>query len=134
MQKLAEICIRRPVFAAMIVLSLVVVGSASYFKLGVDRFPSVDLPTMMARKDQVVKQLTGGVGYLFKKNKVDSIMGSGRIVAPDTVEVKSAQGTQVLKTARILIATGSVPITGHFSPVVSFSIGNGWTPHIQFQP
>ncbi len=49
MQKLAEICIRRPVFATMIVLSLVVVGSASYFKLGVDRFPSVDLPTVSVR-------------------------------------------------------------------------------------
>jgi len=48
-QKLAEICIRRPVFATMIVLSLVVVGSASYFKLGVDRFPSVDLPTVSVR-------------------------------------------------------------------------------------
>src|SRR4029450_12718709 len=49
MQKLAEICIRRPVFAAMIILSLVVVGAASYFKLGVDRFPSVDLPTVSVR-------------------------------------------------------------------------------------
>jgi hydrophobic/amphiphilic exporter-1 (mainly G- bacteria), HAE1 family len=49
MQKLAEICIRRPVFAAMIILSLVVVGSASYFKLGVDRFPAVDLPTVTVR-------------------------------------------------------------------------------------
>jgi HAE1 family hydrophobic/amphiphilic exporter-1 len=49
MQKLAEICIRRPVFATMIVLSLVVVGAASYFRLGVDRFPSVDLPTVSVR-------------------------------------------------------------------------------------
>src|SRR6201993_5458509 len=49
MQKLAEVCIRRPVFAAMIVLSLVVVGAAAYFKLGVDRFPSVDLPTVSVR-------------------------------------------------------------------------------------
>ncbi len=49
MQKLAEICIRRPVFAAMIILSLVVVGAASYFKLGVDRFPSVDVPTVSVR-------------------------------------------------------------------------------------
>ena len=46
MQKLAEVCIRRPVFATMIVLALVVVGSASYFRLGVDRFPSVELPTV----------------------------------------------------------------------------------------
>ena len=49
MQKLAEICIRRPVFAAMIILALVVVGAASYFRLGVDRFPSVDLPTVTVR-------------------------------------------------------------------------------------
>jgi HAE1 family hydrophobic/amphiphilic exporter-1 len=49
LQKLAEICIRRPIFATMIVLSLVVVGAASYFKLGVDRFPSVDLPTVNVR-------------------------------------------------------------------------------------
>ncbi|HEX4945121.1 MAG TPA: efflux RND transporter permease subunit [Blastocatellia bacterium] len=46
MQKLAEVCIKRPVFAAMIILSLVVVGAQSYFKLGVDRFPSIDVPTV----------------------------------------------------------------------------------------
>lgn len=46
MQKLAEVCIRRPVFASMLILALVVVGAASYTKLGVDRFPSVDLPTV----------------------------------------------------------------------------------------
>src|SRR5262245_33447463 len=49
MQKLAEICIRRPVFAAMIILALVVLGAASYGLLGVDRFPSVDLPTVSVR-------------------------------------------------------------------------------------
>ncbi len=49
MQKLADICIRRPVFAVMIVLALVVVGAASYTGLGVDRFPSVDLPTVSVR-------------------------------------------------------------------------------------
>src|SRR5215471_11446369 len=49
MQKLAEVCIKRPVFAAMIILALVVVGTASYFRLGVDRFPSVDLPTVSVR-------------------------------------------------------------------------------------
>src|SRR5512140_244604 len=46
MQKLAEICIRRPVFASMIVLTLVVVGVAGYLHLQVDRFPAVDLPTV----------------------------------------------------------------------------------------
>jgi HAE1 family hydrophobic/amphiphilic exporter-1 len=49
MQKLAEVCIRRPVFASMIILALAVVGAASYFRLGVDRFPSVDLPNVSVR-------------------------------------------------------------------------------------
>ena len=49
MQKLAEICIKRPIFAAMIILALVVVGAASYFRLGVDRFPSFDLPNVSVR-------------------------------------------------------------------------------------
>ncbi|MEW6207218.1 MAG: efflux RND transporter permease subunit, partial [Acidobacteriota bacterium] len=49
MQKLAEICIKRPVFASMIILALVVVGAASYFRLGVDRFPSVDIPNVSVR-------------------------------------------------------------------------------------
>ncbi len=41
---LAAICIERPVFAAMLILALVVVGAASFFRLGIDRFPAVDLP------------------------------------------------------------------------------------------
>ncbi|HJQ70711.1 MAG TPA: efflux RND transporter permease subunit [Blastocatellia bacterium] len=49
MQKLAEICIKRPVFAAMIILALVVVGAASYFRLGVDRTPAIDLPNVSVR-------------------------------------------------------------------------------------
>jgi HAE1 family hydrophobic/amphiphilic exporter-1 len=51
MQKLAEVCIRRPVFAAMIILALVVVGATSYFRLGVDRFPAVELPTVSVRTE-----------------------------------------------------------------------------------
>jgi len=46
MQWLAEISIKRPVFASVLVLSLVVVGVFSYFTLGVDRFPKVDFPTV----------------------------------------------------------------------------------------
>lgn len=42
MQKLAEVCVRRPVFATVLILSLVVVGIFSYFRLGVDRFPKVE--------------------------------------------------------------------------------------------
>ena len=58
MQKLAEICIRRPVFATMIILTLVVVGVAGYLHLGVDRFPSVDVPVVRIRAE----------GYSGKRN------------------------------------------------------------------
>ncbi|HXG68798.1 MAG TPA: efflux RND transporter permease subunit [Blastocatellia bacterium] len=46
MQKLAEICVRRPVFATMLILALTVVGIFSFFTLGVDLFPKVDFPTI----------------------------------------------------------------------------------------
>ncbi|HZN11100.1 MAG TPA: efflux RND transporter permease subunit, partial [Blastocatellia bacterium] len=46
MQRLAEICVRRPVFAAMLILALTVVGAFSFFSLGVDLFPKIDLPTI----------------------------------------------------------------------------------------
>lgn len=49
MRGLADVCIDRPVFGSMIVTSLVVIGVASYARLGVDRFPSVDLPTVSIR-------------------------------------------------------------------------------------
>src|SRR5260221_7531248 len=68
-----------------------------------------DLKTMLGRKDQVVKQLTDGVGFLFRKNKIDSVIGEGKIISADTVEVKSADGSRTLKAKNILIATGSAP-------------------------
>src|SRR5438067_3809867 len=46
MHKLAALCVRRPIFATVIILSLVVVGLFAYNQLGVDRFPKVDIPTI----------------------------------------------------------------------------------------
>src|SRR5688500_4165531 len=46
MQKLAEICVRRPVFATVLILLLTVSGGFSFFTLGVDRFPKIDIPTV----------------------------------------------------------------------------------------
>src|SRR3982750_1835907 len=46
MQWLAEICVKRPVFATMLIMSLVVVGTFSFFSLGVDLFPKIDFPTI----------------------------------------------------------------------------------------
>src|SRR5262249_8419715 len=67
----------------------------------------LDLPTMMARKDQVVKELTNGVGFLFRKNKIERVSGTGRIAAPNQVEVEGPDGKRSLDTKHILIATGS---------------------------
>jgi len=72
---------------------------------------SVDLSALMKRKEQIVESLTSGVGFLFKKNKIDHIRGTGSIAAPGKVTVTASDGkTQTLSAARILIATGSAPI------------------------
>jgi len=76
---------------------------------GIVATAELDLPTMMKRKDTVVRSLTSGVGTLFKKNAVTAFTGVGRIVAPNRVEVTGEQGAQTLETRRILIATGSKP-------------------------
>lgn len=71
----------------------------------------LDLPTMMARKEKIVKTNTEGIAFLFKKNKITPFNGFGKIQAPGKVEVKGADGnTQVLTTKHIIIATGSAPV------------------------
>jgi dihydrolipoamide dehydrogenase len=68
---------------------------------------SLDLPAMMARKSTVVRDLTRGVEGLFRKHKVERVTGVGRLLSPHAVEVTGEGGSQTLRTARILIATGS---------------------------
>ncbi|MGN6544681.1 MAG: efflux RND transporter permease subunit, partial [Aureliella sp.] len=46
---LAEVCVRRPIFALMLIAALVVAGVVAFPKLGVDRYPSMDMPTIMVR-------------------------------------------------------------------------------------
>jgi dihydrolipoamide dehydrogenase len=71
----------------------------------------LDLPTMMARKDKVVKSNTDGINFLFKKNKITGYQGMGKILKAGSVEVTAADGSkQVLTTKNILIATGSAPV------------------------
>ena len=71
----------------------------------------LDLPTMLARKDAVVRDLTRGIEGLFKKNRIERFAGIGRIVSATEVEVLGVDSAQRLATRRILIATGSKPIT-----------------------
>ena len=72
---------------------------------------SIDVPAMLARKEKVVKQLTGGIAGLFKANKVTGISGTGRLLKDRKVEVTSHDGqTQTLSASNVIIASGSVPI------------------------
>src|SRR5690554_67540 len=72
---------------------------------------SMDVSAMLARKDKIVKQLTGGIAQLFKANGVDSIHGTGRLLANKQVEVTDAAGnTTVYDAENVIIATGSVPV------------------------
>ena len=73
--------------------------------------PSYDLAKMMQRKDEIVQKLTGGVGHLFKHNKVESIHGKGKLVSANEVEVTNAKGKkQTVKGKNIILAAGSRPI------------------------
>ena len=66
---------------------------------------------MMARKDKIVKDLTGGIEFLFKKNKITPLKGFGKIINATTVEITAADGTKSLVEAKyIIIASGSVPV------------------------
>ena len=70
----------------------------------------LDLDTMMARKDQIVSELTQGIDGLFKSNKVTSITGHGRMLTDKRVEVAQGKKTQVISGDNIIIATGSSPM------------------------
>ena len=70
--------------------------------------PAIDLAAMLKYKQGAVDGNVKGVDYLFKKNKIETFHGTGRITARGKVEVKNADGkAQVLETKNIVIATGS---------------------------
>ena len=72
--------------------------------------PKLNLQQMMAQKADSVSQLTRGIEFLFKKNKVDWVKGKGRITGPGAVEVTAADGSKTSLSAKhIVIATGSEP-------------------------
>jgi dihydrolipoamide dehydrogenase len=67
----------------------------------------VNWPAMLARKDKIVKKHAGGIAMLFKKNKVDSITGWGRIAGPGRVAVEKDGATTEIETTYTMLATGS---------------------------
>ncbi len=67
----------------------------------------LDFPLVSDRKNRIVAKHAKGVEFLMKKNKVDWIKGRGRLAGVGRVEVTTDQGTQILETDNVVIATGS---------------------------
>jgi dihydrolipoamide dehydrogenase len=71
---------------------------------------SVDIEKMIARKDDIVSNLTKGIGGLFKANKITSLHGRGKLIANKQIEVTNDKGTEVYSADNIILAVGSEPI------------------------
>ena len=104
--------------------SKALLDSSEYFHLAQNHFADhgiqtgrlrLDLPVMMARKEQVVKDLTENVGKLLAGNKVQLLKGTASLVDKNRVEVKTDTGNSAknvhLNASAIILATGSEPIT-----------------------
>jgi dihydrolipoamide dehydrogenase len=70
---------------------------------------ALDMNQVQARKDKIVKGLTGGIEFLFKKNKIDWIKGSGRLAGKGKVEITEGAKQTLTATKEIIVATGSTP-------------------------
>ena len=68
----------------------------------------LNIPKMMENKDNIVSDLTKGIEFLFKKNKISSFEGNGYISSPNEIIVSNNGKEEVIKSNKILIATGSV--------------------------
>jgi len=85
-------------------------ANGAFAKLGIKVKPELDLDTMHGQRKDAVKGLTGGIEFLFKKNKVEWLKGLGTFTGPNTVKV----GDRTVTAKNIVIATGSsvTPLPG----------------------
>ena len=85
----------------------------------------IDVPTMIGRKDKIVKQFTGGIAALFKANKVTAFYGYGQLQPGNIVKVKQHDGSEVeLKGTNVVIAAGSDSIELPFAKFGEHIIDN----------
>src|SRR5690606_21500539 len=93
----------------------------------------MDVPTMVARKDQIVKNLTGGVSALLKANGVTVFEGHGKLLAGKQVEVTKLDGSAWrVAAADVTLAAGSKPVYIPPAPVYQKVIGDS-TGALDFQ-
>lgn len=106
--------------------------SFSVHGIGVDNV-RMDVPAMIERKANIVKNLTGGIAGLFKMNGVTLIEGHGKLLSGKQVEVTAADGAvQVLEAGNVIIASGSKPIDIPPAPVNQDTIVDS-TGALEFQ-
>jgi len=77
----------------------------------------LDLSKLMQRKNKIDKQLTSGIGFLFKKNKITHLQGSASFVDKKTIKVSSSEGDKNYSATNFIIATGSSSIAIDTIPV-----------------
>jgi dihydrolipoamide dehydrogenase len=77
---------------------------------GANATPAIDMKRVQARKDKIVTGITKGVEFLFKKNKIEWVKGSGRLAGNGRVEV-TGSSPRTLQAREIIVATGSSPRT-----------------------
>ncbi len=76
---------------------------------------SIDVPTMIARKDKIVTTFTAGISSLFKKNKITSMHGRGTLLQRDAatnawqIKVDNDGNSEIVQAKHVIVATGSVP-------------------------
>ena len=98
MQALARLCVRRPVFASVLIIALVVVGGVGYTRLGVDRYPRVDFPTVA-----VITRLPGAAPEEVETEVTDKIEESINTIAGiDDLQSTSAEGISQIFVTFIL--------------------------------
>src|SRR5271170_2369852 len=134
MHGLAQLCIRRPVFATMLILSLVVVGVFSYFSLGVDLFPKVDIPTVdivvsdpgaspEEVETEITKKIEDSVNTISQVDEVRSTSSEGQslvIITFDLSKNGDVAAQEVQNKVNLVIndlpQTAKTPVVQKFDP------------------
>jgi hydrophobic/amphiphilic exporter-1 (mainly G- bacteria), HAE1 family len=129
MHKLAEICIRRPVFATMLVLSLTVIGIFCFFGLGVDLLPKIDMPTVVITvsnpgaaaeqiETEITKKIEGAVNTIsgIDDLRSTSVEGLSQVIVQFSLNKNGDVGAQEIRD-KVSMIVGDLPETAKL-PVI----------------
>ena len=88
---------------------------------------TLDLARMHARKDRIVRQLTGGIEALFKSNGVTPFKGHGRLLPGNRIEITAGNGaTSTVSAGHVILASGSTPVELPVAPFDQDRIVDSW--------